>query len=141
MSKPIEAAGRMFVIEGLEEAKAKLRELDPKKMRAAERTALRAAAGLIATAAKRRAPRATGMLATKKIRVGASVTTEQGLTGSHSVLVATVGTNRVGMFQEFGTAAHIIRGRRGRVLKFGGWFVRSVRHPRSEEHTSELQSH
>jgi len=83
------------VIEGLDEAKRKLGELHPKQMRTAERASMRAAGNVLAAAAKRRAPRRTGFLASKGIGVSVSL--------KGDAPVANVGANRVGRFQELGT--------------------------------------
>jgi HK97 gp10 family phage protein len=118
-------------IVGLEEAKKKLAELHPKKMREAERASMRAAANVLAVEARKRAPRDTGRLASAKgVTVKVSVTNQK--------IEANVGTTRAGMWAELGTRPHAVK-LKGKRRKGGpakamrlpdGHFVRGViKHP------------
>jgi len=118
-------------VEGLDEAKRALAALHPKKMRQAERTAMRAAANVLAKQAARNAPSRTGYLRSKGIKVTSSVKGEFGIGGAQYSAEASVGVNRVGRFMELGTRAHAITARKKRVMRGrdGRVYGRRAAHP------------
>jgi HK97 gp10 family phage protein len=112
------------VIKGGKEVGEFLKTLPAKIRRNVIRSALRAGAKVIADEAKANAPVQDGDLR-RSIRVSTRVK------GDKASASAKVGNKKVwySHFVEFGTAAHRIAAKNGKVLSFNGVFRKEVMHP------------
>ena len=115
-------------IHGLAELQKMLDSIPAKLEANIMRGALRAGAKVIEAEAKANVPIASGVLR-DSIRVSAR---RKGSTVTASIKAG--GKTKSGdafyaRFVEFGTAAHVIKGKVGGWLSFGGLFTKSVQHP------------
>jgi HK97 gp10 family phage protein len=121
-------------VAGLKQLDEAMKQLSDKLARNVLRAALRAGSKEIAEEAKRLVPVKTGRLR-DTIRV-----TSRNIKGVPTAKVVAGGASkgkRKGAFYapmiEFGTSAHIIRGRAGNALRFNGVKVFEVQHPGSQK--------
>lgn len=108
-------------VKGLRELQAFLDTLPAKIEKNIMRTAMRAGAKVVKDAAVQNVPVKSGALR-KSLKVS---TKARGATVSASVRTRVFHAH----FIEFGTAAHVISGKNGGWLRFGGGFAKSVYHP------------
>lgn len=112
------------VVKGLDKLNELLQQLAPKIERNIMRGALRAGMKEVQKIAKESVSIQSGQLRDGLVvgtrAAGSSVTSNLKATGPHRSIAHLV---------EFGTAPHVITGKNGGSLKFGGGHVRSVLHP------------
>lgn len=112
-------------VKGLAELTKRLAEF-PNKLKPVLRSGLRQGAKVIQARAKQNIRSRSGVLA-KSLTVG---TRSRGTKVTASVKTKVF----YARFVEYGTAAHVISGRNGGWLSFGGVFARSVDHPGARPH-------